>query len=142
MAAEYLDSVVHEDDGNNEDQNDENDDNDNDDGNFCCFSLTRRSNLVNPKPNVVFALSATRKDWTRRFDWIHGPLPCEDLEIVFRERKCRTPILNRIARQRKTALRQLVGGRRKDSVYASTIIHMPITKGDLANEEVMNVVVA
>ena len=133
-AAEHQDSVVHDDNSNNEDKN--KDDNEN----FYCFSLTRRSNLVNPKPEVVFALSATRKAWTRRYDWIRGPIPCEeDLEIVIRDpkRKCHTPLVKRIAHRRKNALKKLTGVRLKDLDFANGMVHMPILKGELANEEVM-----
>ena len=132
-AAEHQDSVVHDDNSNNEDKN--KDDNEN----FYRFSLTRRSNLVNPKPEVAFALSATRKAWTRRYDWIRGPIPCEeDLEIIIRDpkRKWRTPLFKRIAHRRKIALKKLIGRRLKDLVFANEIIHVPILRGELANEEV------
>ena len=105
---------------------------------FDGFKLTSRSNLVSPKPNAIFALSATRKTWTEKHDWISGSIPCGDnLEIVLNSKKKRhTPLIQRITYLRTKSRCKLSGQRRRDPLYMNAILHVAVMRGDLANEEV------
>ena len=103
------------------------------------FEITPRSNLKNPHSNALFALSAPLSLWRIRYDWVGGPIPCQDLVINYRREKMRkTPVVQRINYLSKTLRKKWrkVGRKRYDKKYLDVIHHIAIYKGDLLNEEV------
>ena len=93
--------------------------------------------LYNGKPvkNAIFLLSAPNSVWLKKHNWVHGPIPC-DVEINYKAKKSRTPLVQRILTRQKMIRRKGTGLNRKNPKYLNIVNSVYICEGELTNEEV------
>ena len=101
------------------------------------FEITPRWNLVNPEPDVVFALSAKVSSWLKKnYEWRHEPGWCSELVIDYSNPPSHTKLVKRIwchQRRIRNSLRKWIRDRK---TMLETTYHIPILKGELLNEQV------
>ena len=81
---------------------------------------------------AILAISAPKRLWLKRTDWEKGSIPWDGIAIEYGHDKSNTPFVKRMKYYQK----QLARKAGKRDRISREIIHVPIYKGDLKDEQV------
>jgi hypothetical protein len=75
----------------------------------------------------------------KAYDWVNGPMPCNDLHIKYTKKKNQTPLVQRLQKQPRFASKTICGRNKKNIQLLNEIQYVAILKGELLNEEVLKI---